>query len=218
MKCLKCADTGMDANGNPCSCRVGTSDAELPVILDIPEQYQSVYFDMSFLPKKMHASYGYALQKIISEIKTSYVLSKNLLICAPPNSGKTVFAYTIYRIIYQAGLPTSQLYDLNEIRKLMNDIYSKQEDVYNTFLNVKIAIVKIPLDLPMRFAETIATILDLRLRHSGKTIFLYDGSKEDLLAQDKYDRLSYMIGDGSYHTMECYSYSKQIEELVEAQK
>lgn len=210
-KCIKCGDTGIMANGQPCDCQAGMGGVDMPVILDIPEQYQACYFDQSFLSKKLHASYGMVLQGIISEIKVNMSYSKNVLICAPPNSGKSVFAYTIYRIFAQNSLPFPDIYDLNEVRKLMADIYAKDER-YSLLCQAKLAIIKLPLDLPAKFAETICTVLDLRLRKSGKTIFLYDGSKDDLLAQDRYDRLSDILGDGSYHSILCYSYEKEKKE------
>lgn len=210
VKCIKCGDTGIMANGQPCNCQAG-NEVELPIVLDIPDQYQACYFDASFLPKRLHASYGSVLQGIISEIKVNMSYSKNVLICAPPNSGKSVFAYTIYRIFAQNNLPFPDIYDLNEVRKLMADIYAK-DDRYNLLCLAKLAIIKLPLDLPVKFAETVCTVLDLRLRKGGKTIFLYDGSKEDLLSQDKYERLDDILGDGSYHSILCYSYAKEKKE------
>lgn len=214
MTCLKCGDTGVMANGQPCDCQASHNEVELPVILDIPEQYQNCYFDVSFLPKWLHGSYGSVLQGIISEVKTSKTYSKNVLICAPPNSGKTVFAYTLYRLFVQNGLPFADIYDLNEVRKLMSDLYDK-DGKYTLLTSTKLAVVKLPMDLPVKFAETVCTILDLRLRHGGKTIFLYDGSKEDLLAQDKYYRIEDILGDGSYHSVVCYSYVKEREREYE---
>lgn len=210
VKCIKCGDTGIKANGERCDCQAGNDGLELPVILDIPEQYQACYFDVSFLPKKLHDSYGSVLQGIISEIKVSKAYSKNVLICAPPNSGKSVFAYTIYRIFAQNNLPFSDIYDLNEVKKLMSDIWDV-DGKFKLLIGASLAIIKIPLDLPAKFAETICTVLDLRIRHGGKTIFLYDGSKDDLLAQDKYGRIEDILGDGSYHTVACYSYTKERE-------
>lgn len=213
--CLKCGGTGLMWDGTPCTCGAGASNMELPVILDIPEQYQSVYFDKSFLPSGLHESYGSVLQGIISEVSVNKSYSKNVLICAPSNSGKTVFAYTLYKIFYKNGLPFSDVYDLNEVKKLMTDIYTK-DDKYNLLLESRLAVVKIPLDLPSKFVETMLTILDLRLRHSGKTIFLFDGSKEDLLAQDKYNRLEDVLGDGSYHTIQCFSYTRKKKDMEES--
>ena len=213
--CIKCAGTGIKYGMVPCDCGLGTGGIEIPVVLDIPEQYQLVYFDKSFLPRGLHESYGNALQGIISEVSANKAYTKNVLICAPSNSGKTVFAYTLYQIFHKAGMPFPDIYDLNEIRKLMTDIYAK-DDKYSLLLESKLAVIKIPLDLPSKFVETMMTVLDLRIRNSGKTIFLYDGSKEDLLAQDKYGRLEDILGDGSYHTIQCYSYTKKKKEIEES--
>lgn len=211
LKCLKCGDTGKKADGSVCDCALGQGATELPLIWEIPEQYQATYFNASFLPRWLHDSYGSVLQGIVSEIKSTKKYTKNVLICAPPNSGKTVFAYTIYRLFAESNLPVADVYDLNEVRKLMNDIYAK-DDRYELLIKCNVAIVKIPMDLPVKFVEVMCTVIDLRLRHGGKTIFLFDGSKADLLAQDKYNRLEDIIGDGSYHSLACYSYVKNSSE------
>lgn len=213
MACLKCGGTGWTLDGEPCDCGAG-EDIKLPVVLEMPEQYQQSMFDRSFLPNWLHPSYGIVLQEVISTVKTTLGYKKNLLICAPPNSGKTTFAFTIYRILYNAGIPMPNIYDLNEIRKMFADSYNKS-DVYEMLVNCKLAVVKIPMDVPSKFVETIMSIIDIRSRHSGYTIFLFDGSKNDLMNQDKYDKLQYIDGDGNYHTVKIHSYSKKQEDAVD---
>lgn len=210
MACLKCGDTGFDSDGNPCDkCNSGSATS-LPVIFEIPEQYQSSMFDKSFLPNWLLPAYGIALQEIVDTVKRTYEYKRNVLVCAPPNSGKTVFAYTIERIMLSANLAMPPIYDMNEVRKIMGDIYNKGES-YNLFVKSQLAIVKIPMDVPTKFVEIMNTIMDLRLRNSGATIFLYDGTKEDLENIDRYDKFEYLVGDGSYHTVKVHSYFKPRE-------
>lgn len=213
MACLKCGDTGIMLDGNPCDCGAG-QEIELPTILEMPEQYQQSMFDRSFLPKWLHPAYGLALQEIVSSVKTTLDYKLNVLICAPPNSGKTTFAFTIFRILYNAGIPMPNIYDLNEIRKMFADTYNRSEE-YDLFIGAKLAVVKIPMDVPSKFVETMMSIIDIRSRHSGHTIFLFDGSKFDLSNQDKYEKLQYLEGDGNYHTVKIHSYSKNQEEVVD---
>lgn len=213
MACLKCGGTGITIDGEPCDCGAG-GVIELPEILEMPEQYQQSLFDRSFLPNWLHPSYGLVLQEVISTVKTTLDYKKNLLICAPPNSGKTTFAFTIFRYLYTAGIPMPNLYDLNEVRKMFADSYNKSEE-YELFIGAKLAVVKIPMDVPAKFVETIMSIIDIRSRHSGHTIFLFDGSKNDLMNQDKYEKLQYIDGDGNYHTVKIHSYGKKQEDLVD---
>lgn len=212
-KCIYCDDSGRRFDGSLCVCEAAKKLLQsTPIILDIPEQYQHVMFDASFLPRKLHGSYGVTLNKIIAEVTENKRISRNLLICAPPNSGKSIFAYTIIKILYSANASVPKIYDLNEVRMMMSDRYGLGNEEYLKFLADKTAIVKIPMDVPVKFVEIMTSIIDLRLRNSGNTIFLYDAAKEDLISQDKYDRLSDILGDGSYHTVECISYTKTKKE------
>jgi len=208
MNCLKCGGTGRRCDGTACDCKEDTY-VDLPLILEIPEQYQQSYFDKSFLPKWLHGSYGSLLEGIISTIKTKYKITQNYLICAPINSGKSTFAYTVFSILYQHGVPMSKLLDLNEVRRLMNDLYNVDQDAYDLLVKSPIAIIKVPMDVPSRFSETMATIIDLRLRHNGRTIFLFDGSKEDLINLDRFNKFKPLLGDGSYHSLAVYSYKSE---------
>lgn len=211
--CLKCGDTGIDSNGDPCSCGAG-NDIELPLILEIPEQYQHGLFDMSFLPGWLHGSYGNVLSGIITTVRTTLDYKLNVLICAPPNSGKTTFAYTVYKYMYNGQQSMPEVLDLNEVRKLLNDLYNRSDD-YELLKRAKLAIIKIPMDVPTKFVEAMISILDLRSRNSGHTIFMYDGSKQDLINQDKYDKLQYIEGDGNYHTVKIFSYHKEKKEIID---
>lgn len=211
--CLKCGDTGIKLDGTPCDCGAG-QEIELPVILDMPAQYQMSMFNKSLLPNWLHPAYGSTLESIVSTVKTTYALDRNYLICSPPNSGKTTFAYTILRILYSANIVAPEIMDINEIRKLFSNQYSVSEQ-YDLLTRSKLAIVKIPMDVPAKFVESVMTIIDLRARHSGYTIFLYDGSKFDLINQDKYSKFQFIDGDGSYHTVKVISYEKDQDKKSE---
>lgn len=205
--CLLCADTGIQVDGSVCSCGIH-SKVEMPLILEIPAIYQTAEFSASLVPIKMSRSYGTDLEDIIDVIKSKGKYNHNILICSPPNTGKTVFSYTIYKHQYTKGIQMSELIDLIEAKELFNtNSYDESIQIAkNILVNCPIAIIKIPLDLPNKFAETMSTILERRVRKGGTTIFLYGGSLFDLQNQDRFGVLKNLIRDGSYNSIRVMEY------------
>lgn len=213
-KCLKCNDTGIQVDGSTCDCDY-TKEIELPPIINVPSIYQSVQFSANMVPMTLNRNYGIELEGIIDVIKAKGNYTHNLLICSPPNTGKTVFAYTVYACQYMKHAPMPEIMDLIEARELLmsnsyNDEIIKEKD---RLIGSPLAIVKIPLDLPNKYAETMSTLLERRVRKNGITIFLYGGSIYDLKNQDRFGVLDNIIRDGSYNSLKVinYQYNKKEE-------
>ena len=208
INCIKCGDTGITVDGTKCDCKAG--EMKLPIVLDIPNIYQVGDFSASLVPVRMPKSYGIDLEDIISVIKNRGSYNLNLLICSTPNTGKTVFAYTIFKSQYLKGLPMPEIIDLVEARELImtNNYYDenfiKEKD---KLITSKIAVIKIPLDLPNKFSETMSSIVERRVRKNGITIFLYGNNIDNLLSQDKYGTLNNIIRDGSYNSLKVMNYT-----------
>lgn len=203
--CIKCCGTGVMANGNPCDC--GARDNfKLPIILSIPSQYQGVKFDRTFLPNYLQDGYGSWMESLIHNLTTKTGYHKNLLICAPPNSGKTIFAYTVYSILSSQGERIPKLIDLMEARDLLLSYYNVDIEEQSLLCTTKVAIIKVPMDLPNKFAETMSTIIERRVRNNGTTVFLYNGTKEDIIAQDRFGKFELLVGDGSYNSVQVTSW------------
>ena len=204
--CLKCGGTGVRSDGSACDCGV-VQKIIIPKYLAIPSQYQSVRFDRSFLSSSLQDSYGSFMEKLVSEcVERPNQMNRNLLICAPPNSGKTVFAYTVYGMLYAKGVRTLRFMDIVEARQTLLDYYNTDLEMLELFNQTPIVILKIPMDVPPRFPEIIGTIIERRVRSGHSTIFLYDGTGDDLLAQDRFGKLKSFLGDGSYHSIELKSW------------
>ena len=111
-ECLLCGGTGLMLDGTPCECGC-KSEMQLPVGLEVPVQYQNVRFDKSFLRPELQNGYGTFMENLLLDC-TDRISSfnQNILICAPPNSGKTVWAYTLYGMLYAKGREISKLMDL----------------------------------------------------------------------------------------------------------
>ena len=55
--------------------------------------------------------------------------------------------------------------------------------------------------------DTIALLLDRRVRRGNSTIFIYDGSWSELIYNDKHNVLTNLMGDGYYNTLEVQSWN-----------
>lgn len=206
-ECLKCGGTGIDVLGNICDC-TKEKEISIPYVANIPAVYQSCEFSQQLVPMRLNRKYGIELEDIINFISKKGRYNSNLLICSPPNTGKTIFAYSILRHLYLKGVQVPDLLDLIEVKELIMST-SYDEDVINKknkIITSPILIVKIPLDIPIKFAETMSTILERRVRKNGNTIFLYGNTVQNLKNQDKYGVLNNIIKDGSYNSIRVIDY------------
>lgn len=210
-KCIKCGDTGVLISGEKCDCGC-IDNLILPTTMNIPSQYQNVRFDKCFLPQWLQSSYGECMDKLLVDCTNNlHTFHTNILICAPPNSGKTVFAYTVYGILYAKGQCIPRLMDIMEVREIMINYYNVNYEDIELLNMARVAIIKIPQDLPPKFAETISMIMERRVRNGNSTIFLFSGSQEDLLAQDRFGKFRALIGDGSYNSIKVKSWKQEGE-------
>ena len=49
LECLKCGGTGVLVNGDPCPDCIGENAKLVPIVQDIPVQYQDIYLYQIFL-------------------------------------------------------------------------------------------------------------------------------------------------------------------------
>jgi hypothetical protein len=204
--CIKCGDTGIRADGTQCDCSVELKMVP-PSYLKIPPQYQSVKFDKKLLRKEQQTEYGNFMEKLLRDCTdNNFSFHKNVLVCAPPNSGKTIWSYTACSILYAKGVKTPALMDIVQVRNVLLSYYGYSDEDVSEISNARFAVFKIPMDLPNKFAETILTIIERRVRAGGSTVFLYSGSWQDLQAQDTFGKLKFIVGDGSYNSLSVNSF------------
>ncbi len=207
--CLKCGGTGIDAFGNKCDCGASTQ-VSVPLSISVPLQYFQVKFDARLLPEDLPTSYGSYMTKLLKDCSnTSDLFQKNVLVCAPPNSGKTVLAYTVLEVLYGGGYEVYPLKDIMEVRESLHNYYKDYTEQLRLLSVAPVVFIKIPLDIPGKLGETISTIVERRVRAGHGTVFLYSGSKEDLLAQDTFGHLRSILGDGSYNSLSIVSWKKE---------
>ena len=207
--CIKCGDSGfcyeLDEDGQmskvPCDCGAH-QHIELPVCISIPVQYQGIKFSKALLREELSKDYGIFMEELLNEYeKGSKQYHKNYIICAPPNSGKTVWAYTLYSILYGQGRTIPEIMDLMEARNMLLNYYYEDKKALELLSTAPVAIIKLPWDLPNRFVETMSSIIDRRVRTNSSTIFLYNGDKAELFARDTFGKLQSLIGDGCFNSV-----------------
>lgn len=203
--CLICGGTLKTALGEPCPECCKELPKMSPVVAGIPAQYQGVRFDKSFLPHELQKNYGEFMEELLATVIHDIAFyQKNMLICCRPNSGKTVWAYSLYAELIAKGYKTPPLMDIVEARDLMNS-YSDKDG--NTLLSkARCVIIKLPRDMQFWMFNSISYIIERRVRGGGFTIFLYGGTIEELTQLDKDNCLSWLRGSGAYNSVKVESF------------
>lgn len=202
--CLKCGGDGTMANGLPCpDCKDEIIKKAMTRrnIANVPTQYQGVSFDKSFLPFDEQAKYGAFMEDLLKTIYADCGLyQKNYLICSRPNSGKTVWGYTLITLLADKGFYLPPIMDLVAVRDILN--YSNRDAELTKEVQVSRGlVVRVPADAQFWMLDIILYILERRVARNGFTIFLYNGKYEQLKQCDKYGKLPYIIGSGAWHTV-----------------
>lgn len=217
--CVKCGNTGIDINGNVCSCRVNVkSFYDTVSCLDIPEQYRGIAFNKMLVPKDLHESYAEYLQSVYDAILTDKWHQHNVVISSPIGHSKTILAYSCIEVLFRNGVPTFPVYDVLEIKRILTDMDLCRKPLYDVdnpemILTVPILFAKIPRVMSWEVFDTIAMLLDRRVRRGNSTIFIYDGSWQQLIHNDRNDIMVGLLGDGNYSTLESKSWHAAREDL-----
>ncbi len=170
--------------------------------MKIPLQYQGVMFDKELVRPDITDEYGKYMEALKDRLtRQAAILNLNVLLCAPANSGKTVWAYTVYGLLYSSGARVPELMDLMQARELMLNYYQEDRTAAELLSSAPVAIIKLPMDLPNKFSETMSTIIERRVRNNGSTVFMFNGEYKDIEAQDRFGKIKYIVGDGSFNSL-----------------
>ena len=198
--CLKCGGTGVLISGELCPDCNHTNEKVAPIVTGIPMQYQGIAFDKTFLPTGVSKEYGEFMEELLSTIvKDIAFYQKNMIICSRPNSGKTIWAYNLYAELIKKGHKMPPLLDLTEVNQILHSYDDR--DLSNVFIHAKCAVVKIPRGAPRWVFNSIADIVEVRVRNNGFTIFLFGGTVEELKEMDASNLLKYLRGNGAFNTL-----------------
>lgn len=222
--CPLCANTGIDIDNNPCTCKFNLATVLDGVsCLDVPELYQGKTFTPALLPQDLPEAYGKMLDEMLSKIRTLRWRNSNVCICSPILHGKTIFCYTCMEILFRGGMPTFPLYDVLELKRMMLDTDLGKKAVYDVedpqrMFTVPLLFAKIPRMTNWEVYDMVAVLLDRRTRRGGSTIFVYDGTWDKLTKFDYNNILIGLMGDGSYGSLKVSNwYNQTVETLPEMQ-
>ena len=194
--CLKCGNSGTLPNGEPCDCGINIDSLYSDVqCMDIPEQYRNIVFSPYLVKADLGEEYQKYLGKLFDDISSGRFRYKNELICSPAGHSKTVLAYCCMQSMFRAGIKTSELLSVSEI----TDVDREAEVLF----------IRVPMSTTQDIYRKIADIVDTRVRSGKSTIFLYNGSYEQLVYDDKLGILKNIIGDGSYGTLRNSTWRRQ---------
>lgn len=207
--CLKCAGQVNMANGQICpDCSKEKVSVKYHVA-GIPVQYQGKVFDRDFLPNELIKSpYADFMEKLYDDITQNIsIFQKNYLIVSRPNSGKTIWAYSLLTQLISSGYKVPLLRDISEVKNVLNFQESVEEaDLYS---KARCVIVKIPSDAAPWLFDCMRSLIERRVRNNGFTIFLYSGSMEELERADRHNILRDIRGTGAFNTVAVKDYGRK---------
>lgn len=210
--CPLCGNTGIDINGNPCTCRINIkSFYDRVSCLDIPEQYRGVKFNKLLVPNDIDESYANYLQTVHDDIIKMSWITKNAILCSPINHSKSILAYSCIESLFRQGVPTFPIFDVLELKRILTDLDLGKQPFYDVIeperaLTVPILFVKIPRVVSYDVYDSAALLLDRRVRRNNSTIFIFDGTWNQLIFKDKQGIISGLAGDGTFGSLIVKSY------------
>lgn len=209
--CMYCGGTGVMVNGDVCThCKVALEleeDVDL-TYLEIPMAYRGAQFNQGLIPLSMPDAYGSYLSSLYKEITSMKPMCKNVFISSPPQTGKTVFVYSCMEFLFRKRYTVFPYFDLNEIECIMRDSdkgrkcgFLNEETSPFDLYESEILFVKVPEKIEFSTGETLATLIDRRVRRSKTTIIMSTKSWTDVVNADKSNTLKNMTGDGSFKSI-----------------
>ena len=200
--CPICGDLGVLLDGSPCKCKDSIDNLfEDTVCLEIPEQYQGIIFNKDLVPADCGGAYQEFMQRTYNDILALSMCHKNLCICSPSGHSKTILAYSATQGLFRKRVKTAPILDVLEARALLQVIDAGKES-NTSLLDAPFAFIKIPLETDFQLFATIAMLLDRRVRRGNSTIFLYNGTWEQMTYCDNRGIMNSLLGDGAFCTIE----------------
>ena len=219
--CTKCGNTGVDIDGNPCTCKFDVEGYFGSVTcLTVPEQYQSVHFNKLLMSADMPEAYRNFMDNLHDDVINGRWKFHNMALCSPASSSKTILAYSCLQSLFRRGLQTFPVYDVMELKRIMYDLDMGKKLLYDVkepgaILESSVLFVRVPNALVREVYDTMYTLVDRRVRRGNSTIFLYNGSWEELTRLDYNGVIKNMLGNGAFTTIENSTWHKTKQQPIE---
>lgn len=223
MTCKLCGGTKkLPKSGEDCPVCVNATRAIFEeMCLTIPQSYRGLNFAADNVKDDLGPAYKSVLSNIFEDTSKLKMFRRNYFIGSPPKHSKTVMCYSAIQRLFHEHIPTYPLFDLNEIRRLILDMEMGNAKPYvsegmdivpENLYQAPILFVKVPDMLTFATIDTLLLLLDRRTRRSNTTVFIYNGTWENLLKIDKQNRLKHLEDDGTLGTLSVHSW-RQFEEV-----
>lgn len=210
--CPKCGNTGLDIDGNVCTCRFNESlFFDTVICTDVPEQYQGINFNKFLLPNDVPANIADFMQSIYDGVRGMSWKMHNVLLATPTATGKSILAYSCLELLCRAKQRTFPVMDVLELKRIVTDMDLGKKQVYDIdnperIFSVELLFAKIPRVRTLEVYDFVPLLLDRRVRRGLSTIFLYDGSWADLINRDYFGAISNLQGDGRFNTLDVQTW------------
>lgn len=215
MRCVKCGGTGYMADGSPCDCKT-----EVAPVIDfqtnnfIPKRYLGVSLS-EVLIKPVTRDYPKDLIDLQKEILSIDRIFINQFIYAPAQSSKSIFVYSTLQKLNERGVDIYPYLDIDELRRVMFDIDNGDKPVYLRKYDVEpfilyetpVLFVKAPLRPVQATFETLATIIDRRVRRGLGTIIISNTPWKVFTFNDQFNYVRVLCGNGTYNSIKVVEYS-----------
>lgn len=208
--CEICGGTGILLDGTPCECGRYTKDEGI-TCLSIPEAYRGNTFNPELLPlDRMNIFYKEYMEELYQKITTMRLRNKNIFLCSPMKTGKTVLAYACTEYLFKRNIATFPYFDILELASIMKAVdIGKDPILINSDevepLNVYLApylFVKMTSEINYQVIETIIKLVDRRTRRGNVTIILSHLSWSQIVERDPTKLFKTLGGNGSFGTLE----------------
>lgn len=208
--CTICGDSGIEPEtGNICICKSGSLlefDKSTITCFTIPEQYKGVMFNPILVRSDLIGDYANYLNRIYQEIYTFTFKPRNIFIYSPVKSSKTIFAYSCIEQLFRADASIFPIFDVLEIRSMIRDLDASRPIKYletmelqeMSLFTCKVLFVKAGNEFTGIVYDTLATLIDRRVRRNNATIILSNYNWNFYTANDTKESFCKLKGDGSY--------------------
>lgn len=214
--CSKCDMSGYMMDGSICDCQWGQKIKEQKLEQYKKEQKEDIIrkgiipdnygeeFCGEFIREPYNDTLGEYLDNIHQYIKTNKVIPKNILVCSPPRTGKTVFQYSIISWAINNNVNYCKPLFISDISNMIND--KSQIENMSKIMTTPIVFVNIDESVVLGFVDIISTIISKRVNIGYSTMFFSASDYNALCKKPTGSKLRELKGDGLYKSIDIQNF------------
>lgn len=211
--CNLCGGIGILPNGGTCKCKQGRVLSVNTEYISIPKQYLDITFNKNLIQTDIGNDYSDYLYELYQSVINKEIAHKNIYLSSPPNHSKTLFAFSCIKTLFSRGEDVFPLYDLLEIRRIVDDFDVGRTQKYNEYpeliFKCNILILLTGNTRNTNVYSTLINLINRRVRQGGSTIILSNFNWETFIQYDNSKALKSMEGKGDYNTIIIKNWVKE---------